>query len=298
MITKINRLANFGNFRQFQWGNNTPFTKYNLIYGWNYSGKTTLSRLFQSLAEPSQLAQWQGCQFEVEIQGGTRLTETNLANTPCIKVFNRDFIKSNFQQEYEAPAVFIVGGNTIHLRNRISRLNAHEAKINTIKVTFSASHQQLRKELDSLGTTHASSVATITGDKTYNRTKLTAEIDRIKSTPGSFILTEEELQAKVSLLRSTQDWKDIKLVTNLSENIEALRQNLSVMMHKTASNEAITKLKENRDLESWIRTGLSHHTDFSQCEFCGSSIPAERLATLQRHFSKAYEDLTSEVASK
>lgn len=296
MITKINRLTNFGNYRQFQWGGTTNFTKYNLIYGWNYSGKTTLSRLFQVLAKPTELTQWQGCQFEVELQGGAKLTHVNLANPLRIKVFNRDFIQSNFQQEHKAPAVFIVGGNTIHLRNRITRLNEHEAKTLSIKARLNESHQQLKKELDSLGTTHASSVATLTGDKTYNRTKLTAEIARIKATPDTFILSDEALQAKVSLLRSTQEWKDISPVANITTDLETLRQDLSTVMIKTASNEAIAKLKENRDLESWIRTGLTHHTNAAQCEFCGSTIPADRMSTLQRHFSKAYEDLTSEVA--
>ncbi|HEY8857592.1 MAG TPA: AAA family ATPase [Rugosibacter sp.] len=298
MIIKINRLTNFGNYRQFQWGSTPNFTKYNLIYGWNYSGKTTLSRLFQVLAKPTELTQWQGCQFEVELQGGAKLTHVNLANPVRIKVFNRDFIQSNFQQEHKAPAVFIVGGNTIHFRNRITRLNEHEAKTHTIKARLNESHQQLKKELDSLGTTHASSVATLTGDKTYNRTKLTAEIARIKATPDTFILSDEALQAKVSLLRSTQEWKDISPVANITTNLETLRQDLSTVMKKTASNEAITKLKENRDLESWIRTGMSHHTSAAQCEFCGSPISADRLAALQRHFSKAYEDLTSEVTTQ
>lgn len=298
MIIKINRLANFANFRQFQWGNNTDFAKCNLVYGWNYSGKTTLSRLFQVLANPTELSLWQGSQFEVELQDGTRLTQTNLANPPRIKVFNRDFIQSNFQQEHKAPAVFIVGGNTIHLRNRITRLNEHETKTKTIKNRLNESHQQLRKELDSLGTAHASSVATLIGDKTYNRTKLAAEVERIKTTPQAFILTDATLQAKVSLLRSTQEWQAISPVANITTDLETLRQDLSAVLQKTASNEAITKLKENRELESWIRTGLTHHADSVQCEFCGSTIPADRLAALQKHFSKAYEDLISESATQ
>lgn len=298
MIIKINRLTNFGNYRQFQWGSTTNFTKYNLIYGWNYSGKTTLSRLFQVLEKPTELTQWQGCQFEVELQGGAKLTHANLANPQQIKVFNRDFVQSNFQQENKAPAVFIVGGNTIHLRNRITRLNEHADKTRTIEAGLNGRHQQLRKELDSLGTTHASSVAALTGDKTYNRTKLTTEVARIKATPATFILSDEALQAKVSLLRSTQDWKDISPVANIKTDLETLRQDIATVLKKTASNEAITKLKENHDLESWIRTGLSHHGKAAQCEFCGSTIPADRLTALQRHFSKAYEDLSSEVATK
>lgn len=298
MIIKINRLTNFGNYRQFQWGSTANFTKYNLIYGWNYSGKTTLSRLFQVLAVPTELTQWQGCQFEVELQGGGKLTHANLANPQRIKVFNRDFIQSNFQQENKAPTVFIVGGNTIHLRNRITRLNEHVDKTRTIGDRLNERHQQLKRELDSLSTTHASSVATLTGDKTYNRTKLTAEIARIKATPYTFILADEALQAKVSLLRSTQEWKGISPVAHITTNLETLRQDLSTVLNKTASNEAITKLKENRDLESWIRTGLSHHANATQCEFCGSTIPADRLTALQRHFSKAYEDLSSEATTQ
>ena len=295
MIIKINRLTNFGNYRQFQWGSTANFTKYNLIYGWNYSGKTTLSRLFQVLAIPTELTQWQGCQFEVEIQGGAKLTHVNLVNPLRIKVFNRDFIQSNFQQEHKAPAVFIVGGSTIHLRNRIARLNKHLDKTRTIEARLNERHQQLKKELDSLGTAFGSSVATLTGDKTYNRPKLTAEIARIKVTPDTFILSDDDLQAKVSLLRSTQEWKDISQIAHITTDLDIFRQSLSALMKKTASNEAIAKLKENRELESWISTGLSHHANLTQCEFCGSTIPADRLTALQGHFSEAYKDLSSEV---
>lgn len=298
MISKINRLTNFGNYRQFQWGGTTPFTKRNLIYGWNYSGKTTLSRLFQILAEPNQLAQWQGSQFEVELQGGATMTHANLANPPRIKVFNRDFIQRNFQQEHQAPAVINVGNTAIKLRNRIARLNQHDSKINHIKSRFKEQQEQLQRELDSLARADASATATLIGDKTYNRTKLTVDLNRVKATPDAFILSEEDLQAKVALVRSTEQWANINTVQAPSENPDTLRIALHAVVQKTASNEAITKLKEDRDLESWIRTGLSHHVGCSQCEFCGSAIPEERLTALQKHFSKAYEDLTAEVASQ
>jgi wobble nucleotide-excising tRNase len=298
MIIKINHLAHFGNYRQFQWGSTTNFTKCNLIYGWNYSGKTTLSRLFQVLAKPAELTQWQGCQFEVELQSGAKLTQVNLVNPPRIKVFNRDFIQSNFQQEHKAPTVFIVGGNTIHLRNKITRLNRHQTKTHAIEAKFHENHQRLKKEIESIGTTYASSVATLTGDKTYNRTKLFDEIERIKATPSTYILTDESLQAKVTLLRSAEEWKNINSVLSFGTNLETLRQALSSVLPKTASNEAITKLKENRELESWIRTGLTLHANSTQCEFCDSKISDDRLTALQMHFSKAYEDLTSEVTAQ
>jgi wobble nucleotide-excising tRNase len=297
MLCRIKHLTNFGNYRQFQWGVTAAFSKRNLIYGWNYSGKTTLSRLFQILAEPNQLAEWPGCQFEIELQDGSLITHTNLTTSLRVSVFNRDFIQRNFQQEYKAPAVFIIGGDTIHLRNQIARLNEHENSIQRINDRFTENHQRLRGELDLLGTNHARTVAILTGDRTYNRTKLLADNDRVKASPYSFILTEVELDAKVSLLRSNEQWPVINLVRASRANINALHMSLLSVIQKTASNEAIVKLRENRALESWIRKGLEQHLTSSQCEFCGSIIPDERLVSLQRHFSRAYEDLASEVAS-
>ena len=298
MITKINCLSSFGNYRQFQWGSNASFSKRNLIYGWNYSGKTTLSRFFQVLADQNNLAKFPGCEFEVELQSGGKLTQANFTSNPNIRIFNRDFIQGNFQQEHKAPAVFIVGGNAIHLRKRIARLNAHETKTRAIESGLSTNHARLKKDIDSIGTSQASAIATLSGDKTYNRPKLIANIAQVRANPAASLLNDVELQAKVSLLRSTQVWEAIAEVAYPTLQIEALRSNLENATQKTASNEAIAKLKENRELESWIRTGLAQHKDSTHCEFCGSTIPDDRLAALQKHFSKAYEELSTDVADQ
>jgi wobble nucleotide-excising tRNase len=48
MIRTIQRLKAFGVFADFRWPADLPeFKQFNLIYGWNYSGKTTLSRAFR-----------------------------------------------------------------------------------------------------------------------------------------------------------------------------------------------------------------------------------------------------------
>jgi wobble nucleotide-excising tRNase len=48
MIRRIEHIKNFGVYRDFYWPRNlTDFKQFNLIYGWNYSGKTTLSKVFR-----------------------------------------------------------------------------------------------------------------------------------------------------------------------------------------------------------------------------------------------------------
>lgn len=49
MIKRINHIKNFGVFKNYKRnGEIQDFAKVNIIYGWNYSGKTTISRLFQN----------------------------------------------------------------------------------------------------------------------------------------------------------------------------------------------------------------------------------------------------------
>ena len=66
MITKINKIKDFGVFKNFS-GNTLPeFQVFNLIYGWNYSGKTTLSRVFGCLEKGRLHDDYLSATFEME----------------------------------------------------------------------------------------------------------------------------------------------------------------------------------------------------------------------------------------
>lgn len=68
-------------------------------------------------------------------------------------------------------------------------------------------------------------------------------------------------------------------------------------LRKTASYQAVERLKKNRTVEDWVRIGLSLHSEGQRCEFCGSFITDERWAELQGHFSAAYQELHSTLIS-
>ena len=49
-FTRLSRLKDHGIYRDLSWPHDLQdFGRYNLIYGWNGTGKTTLSRLFRAL---------------------------------------------------------------------------------------------------------------------------------------------------------------------------------------------------------------------------------------------------------
>ncbi|MFZ5898145.1 MAG: AAA family ATPase [Bacillota bacterium] len=66
MIKRIEIIKNLGIFRDFRWNDNLPeFAKLNLIYGWNYSGKTTLSRIFQALEHKKLSTVYSAARFQL-----------------------------------------------------------------------------------------------------------------------------------------------------------------------------------------------------------------------------------------
>lgn len=100
IITKINKLKRFGIYQNYAWGSLDDFKKKNLVYGWNYSGKTTLSKLFQVLEFKDKNKCLSGSEIEITINDETiirTINQDNLATFPFIvKVFNSECIKRIF----------------------------------------------------------------------------------------------------------------------------------------------------------------------------------------------------------
>ncbi|MCF1713328.1 AAA family ATPase [Flavihumibacter sp. RY-1] len=78
MITQINKLKRFGIYQNYTWGRIEDFKRKNLVYGWNYSGKTTLSKLFQVLEFKDKNRCFSGAEIEISVNDGTS------------KIFNQD----------------------------------------------------------------------------------------------------------------------------------------------------------------------------------------------------------------
>ncbi len=99
MIEHID-IPNVGSFKNFVWnnsirdsGNNiAKFKKLNIIYGRNYSGKTTLSRIFRSLQAGILPDKYENPAFTVSTDSGT-ITQTQIPTANHhIRVYNGDFI--------------------------------------------------------------------------------------------------------------------------------------------------------------------------------------------------------------
>jgi wobble nucleotide-excising tRNase len=130
MIRKINHVTGFGLLHNFSWGTLQEFKRYNLVYGWNYSGKTTFSRIFQTLQHGLIPDEFLGCQFQVTRADNSVLGTHALIAYPTIRVFNRSFIDDNFHHKMTgAKMIVVVGAENQRLKNRLANLEKKQAKV-------------------------------------------------------------------------------------------------------------------------------------------------------------------------
>ena len=102
MFSQID-IASFGSFNGLTWkkslrdgGNNVQdFKRLNILYGRNYSGKTTLSRIFRALETGRIPLNYVGSTFTVHGDKGD-VTQAGLAGHGYdVRVYNRDFVSEN-----------------------------------------------------------------------------------------------------------------------------------------------------------------------------------------------------------
>jgi len=299
VIKRILAIRDFGIYRDFRWNNSLPeFAKLNLIYGWNYSGKTTLSRIFQALEHRKLSTGYSAASFNVELEDNSQLSSSDLSSSPVVRVFNRDYVKSNFSEEYSAPSVFIVGEESVALKKRLEQLVKRRDRVDKIASDCSSMRRAIRNEIDKSGTNKARDVRHLLGDPNFDRPKLNQRIAEVRHDPAVYILNEDVVQARLSTLKSGEQFKNLSSVLSVLPDFVSLAKEINDLLNQTASQRAIERLKHNPKVESWVRQGLSLHKNTFTCEFCGASLTKERLEQLRGHFSEEYEKLVDEINDK
>jgi len=302
-VKKINKINSFGQFNNFKWPEDLPeFTTYNFFYGWNYSGKTTLSRIFRCFELKKLHSDYQEAEFEIQTDGGT-FTEKNLNQNISIRVFNEDFIEENFDwnnENADIDPVLILGKESKELEEELKQKQKEKSdKENELK-KINEDRKRKDKELQDKLTAKASeirNILSITNSKEFDKNNLEKVINDIKDNFLEKVLSDKELQQLKNTINSQKfDHVSLpKISLNLKNSLNDVKE---ILEKKVSAQKIIEKLNQNARLSNWVREGIELHKEETTCQFCGNKLTTERIAELNKHFSKEFDDFINLIKQK
>lgn len=319
-------IGNFGSFKDLTWskslkdtGNNVQnFKRLNILYGRNYSGKTTLSRIFRALETGRIPLNYVGSSFTVRGDKGD-VTQTGLVGHGYdVRVYNRDFVSENLsflvdQTNGEIKTFAIVGEKNKEIEDAIAAI---QVKLGSIESKAGLRHEleAKKKERDRTKLSHkAASDALesklrshandkikqnrIYGSAIYNIESIKKDIGTAKKA-GFTPLTTDEQASKINLLKQ-EALPDITDTVSISLKIDSIKTVAEELLSKSIKpTQAIQELLNETALQAWVKQGIPLHKDKRDtCAFCRQDLPHDIWHVLDSHFSKESSDLESSIDS-
>jgi len=328
MIKSID-IGKFGIFNDYQWkqfiGNDFSFQMLNIIYGRNYSGKTTLSRIIQSIEDKKIAEKYENSTFNVTFDDKV-ISESNLEDCKeCIRVYNTTFVKRNLSwlenEDGNIEPFTVLGEFNKELDEKIKEIEGKLGKIDerkgflfdfeTVKtnceikkIAFEKVKASLDSSIKSKANDHIKLEPNLfiasTQKKTYQTNDLLREIDLVIKNIDSYILTNEDIGELTSQLKEKAFENPINEFKESKPNFEKHYLNTKDLLNKKIKpGKTITDLIDNSILENWVREGIEKHKDKrATCAFCGNNLSKEIWEKLDAHFNKESENLRTKIHSE
>jgi len=302
-IRKITRMRDYGVFRDFTWPQDLPeFGRYNLIYGWNGTGKTTLSRLFRHLEKQQNPTEGK---VSVTI-GDTDYSEEQFEMCSiAVRVFNRDFIaQAVFTRNGELAPIFVIGERNVEKQKEVGKLRSQLNDRRSQLQNALEDQNEARGKLDQFCIERARIIKNTlrtSGSNPYNdydkrRYRERAEKMVADGDAAAYLLNEGERDALLAQHRESPKPK-LQQVAYTLPSLQQLASEVSDLLQETVVSATIQALKDDPDLAGWTRKGLGLHKDrnSNKCLFCEQPLPPSRLEALEAHFSAEYEQFLGKL---
>jgi len=298
MISKISKIKNIGVYENYRWNQNLDdFKKFNLIYGWNYAGKTTLSRVFRCIQLNSLHRVSTASEYEVINNEGNKCTH-EFIRSENIKVFNSDYIEENVKWEIGTVApILILGEDSIQLEEEKRSQENSIDSFQLQKQNKINEQQDIISNDKLLRTNSAREIGTLLGIRPFDARHLGKYINLTKNREDyeDLLLTSSSFDAIKNQANSNEKKANIAEIAFETIATDFLSIANTILNKKIQDQLTISDLIEDQTLANWVRSGLSLHEGQEQCKFCGNTMPLDLLSQLKKHFSKEYEIYTREL---
>lgn len=261
-------------------------TMFTYIYGGNGAGKTTISRL---IADPNHP---QFSQCGVGWKRGSELE--------C-RVYNRDFVKRNFQQTDALKGVFTLGEAKIADRQKIDeaikKRDEHENRAAGFRQTLETKEKELDRLSDDLAercweiklkyqADFREAFQGCMSSKVQFRNKVLGEL----AANSAAARTEAELKLEAKTVYGANPTSDPPLPGIDFEGM--LSAELDLLLGKCIvgkSDVVVANLIERLGNSDWVRRGQHFHEKCPDtCPFCQQAAPANLANELAEYFDDQY----------
>lgn len=305
-ITRLQKAKGYRIFRDFSWPSAglPDFARFNVIYGWNGSGKTSLSNVFRLIQRCEALLDGQ---VEILVDQ-TRVSGADFASAalPAVRTFNRDTVIRNVFEsvDQQFPPVFYLGEDSVEKQKQIEALKKElgghvdaESQWNRKKSDASTAFDSFCAE-EAKGIKNLLTVAGGGPFNNYNATNFKSDVQRLaSSSPLPDKLTDDQRQQCLA----TKDGKSMETVSEPSisfPDFADLIGRVQAMLERSVVLSVISDLAENPSVAAWVNTGLNLHRGelaSSKCRFCDQPLPEQRILQLEAHFNDEFKRFQSEV---
>jgi wobble nucleotide-excising tRNase len=295
MINKIDFIKDFGIYKNFNWNSSIDeFKSKNIFYGWNYSGKTTLSRIFSSLRDKQIHEDYLFGDFKLTI-GNDTYTKDNLATFPYdVFVFNSDYIKNNLRWDFDKDInaiLFEVGQNVKHTE-RIEKLIKLIEKIEGTEIIIGKKNIFLTQisgfdDFEILFTNESKRIKNDVFSSSIDFTKA-----NFKSIKNKIIdnLFEHLIQDKKEIIRLSKSIKTekpkekLEIIVFVSNYNEILRGANEIFSAVPSKESVIKILDNNSKANNWVKSGMHLNNPNEKCLYCDNVISKQRYELLTSYF--------------
>ncbi|OWQ92901.1 AAA family ATPase [Sphingopyxis witflariensis] len=258
------------------------FYRFNLVYGFNGCGKTTLSRIFASLEQGVLVSDLpDGGEFEILLEDAATISHGH--NLDRLKgrvaVFNEDFVEANFRwREGSAKPVFYLGTEQAGLaetlqKTQTEREAALKERDKSVSEQTAATNRFATFKRDT-----ARNIAEQFGlGRGYVATQLDRDFARGVRLAN---LPEDEQAALRAVLAQVQPKPPIAAIELPAR--DGFEDRLTACLDASVSAGALADFAVHQEMLRWAKEGLDYHRDhdLAACLFCGNDLSKERLAAL------------------
>lgn len=330
MIRKIKLIGNLGIFKNFDWdkevldesGKTADFKEINIVYGRNYSGKTTLSRIFRAMENGELSDKFERPSFNVSFSDNSQVTQNNLTiHSKQVRVFNEDFVRDNLRfitnPDDSIESFAILGDDNNKIEKEIEVLQAElgskvegqetglYAQQTSAKAAYGKAFQEHKKANDALEDQLKTKATDKTvgiryksdrfGNQNYDIRNIKSDIGIIQAAnyqpPTSEKLAQHEKLISEKTLPAIPPFRSPSLnFQDLATRTEAF------VTRKITESDKIEELVKDAVLNRWVNEGRIHHKGKREkCAFCDNFISENRWQELEKHFDEESDQLEKDI---